>query len=488
VRCFDHYWESAEGMGRKLWGSAFMGLSPEAAIADGGDIMKGNDSTMKKAEKNGIAGFRILENECVWMKAGVVNFRLCENDYDCFHCSFDRAMRSAMDAQHPHREKQAASWPKRMQQKHLGASKFCPYFLSGQIGPPGICTRNFDCDDCPIELALGYNALKTKVEAERRAQETAINRAESSGIEKKEGREAAYSPTVGDECVWMKAGITNFRICDNDFDCYHCSFDQSMREAMATTSSTLPKATPLAWAARIDEQYAVVVKPCSHYLAGRSNAPKECTMNYECYRCPHHHIQEGQGKENLPGPPKYKVASGHRLAEGYHYHLGHSWVRIEGGGLVRAGIDAFCGNVFGPPDAVALPPEGTSLKKGQVGWVLFRDDHEAPVQSPVTGTVLAVNPRMEKDPRVCWEDPYHEGWLLLLEPAFLNFDLKGLYFSEECLQWMEKENQQLMGVLGPEYERLAATGAEAVDDVFGHVPGIDWDGLVRNFLRTTKTP
>ena len=448
--------------------------------------MKGNDTRFKKAEKNGIAGFRILENECVWMKAGIVNFRLCENDYDCFHCSFDRAMRSAMEAQYPQREKQASSWPKQMQKEHLGAPKFCPYFLTGQIGSPGICTRDYDCDDCPIELAVGYKSLQKTVEAERRAQETAIKRVESSGIRKKDGSEVTPTPSIGEECVWMKAGITNFHICDNDFDCYHCSFDQSMREAMAGRSSKLPKATPLAWAARIEEQYAIATKPCSHFLAGRSHAPKECTMNYECYRCLHHHIQEKQGKTTLLAPPKCKVASGHRLAEGYHYHFGHSWVRIEGGGLVRLGMDAFCGNVFGPPDAIALPPKGSSLKRGEVGWVLIRNHREAPVQSPITGTVLAVNHRIEQEPQICREDPYYEGWLLLLEPGFLNFDLKGLYFSEECLQWMEKENQQLMGLLGPEYERLAATGAEAIDDVFGNVPGIEWDGLVRNFLRTAR--
>jgi len=48
-----------------------------------------------------VVGFKVLENECVWMRAGVVNFRMCENDYDCFNCSFDRAMRTAMDAQSP---------------------------------------------------------------------------------------------------------------------------------------------------------------------------------------------------------------------------------------------------------------------------------------------------------------------------------------------------------------------------------------------------
>ncbi len=35
------------------------------------------------------------EKECVWMRAKVVNFKLCDRDYDCSGCHFDKAMKSA---------------------------------------------------------------------------------------------------------------------------------------------------------------------------------------------------------------------------------------------------------------------------------------------------------------------------------------------------------------------------------------------------------
>ena len=82
--------------------------------------------------------------------------------------------------------------------------------------------------------------------------------------------------------------------------------------------------------------------------------------------------------------------------------------------------------------------------------------------------------------------PYEEGWLFLLDPANLKIDLKRLYFGRESLQWIEKENQNLLGLLGPEYEQLAATGAEAIDDIFGHFPDIDWGRLVGSFLYTAE--
>ncbi len=35
------------------------------------------------------------EKECVWMRAKVVNFKLCDRDYDCAECHFDKAMKKA---------------------------------------------------------------------------------------------------------------------------------------------------------------------------------------------------------------------------------------------------------------------------------------------------------------------------------------------------------------------------------------------------------
>jgi hypothetical protein len=39
--------------------------------------------------------FTIEANPCVWMKARVVNFKLCHNTYDCLNCPFDKAMSEA---------------------------------------------------------------------------------------------------------------------------------------------------------------------------------------------------------------------------------------------------------------------------------------------------------------------------------------------------------------------------------------------------------
>lgn len=37
---------------------------------------------------------KIIEskNRCIWMDAGVLRFKLCDSDFDCLSCEFDRTM------------------------------------------------------------------------------------------------------------------------------------------------------------------------------------------------------------------------------------------------------------------------------------------------------------------------------------------------------------------------------------------------------------
>jgi len=184
--------------------------------------------------------------------------------------------------------------------------------------------------------------------------------------------------------------------------------------------------------------------------------------------------------------PTIAKVSGVQVADNYYHHIGHSWVQPLQDGWVRIGIDDFTSKVFGPADPINLPPVGDFLIQGEVGWVLSRNDHEAPMQSPVSGIVFAVNDKIRGHPELTHNDPYGEGWLFLLNPVSLKIDMKALYLGKKCFQWMENEIQNLLKFLGPNCERLAATGGDLIDDIYGHFPEIDWDRLVRTFLGTKE--
>lgn len=307
----------------------------------------------------------------------------------------------------------------------------------------------------------------------------------SKGSSKRKKRVMGFQ-VLEDECIWMKAGVVNFRQCDNDFDCSTCPFDKGMRKAIGIGEQEQTDAAAPRWVEYLQKTYQGHSRPCRHTLTGRIEAPKICTQNYECYHCPYDQMLDDMDLAADTGHPGYRLASGYRIADGYYYHMGHSWARFEHGGRVRIGFDDFLVKVFGAMNALTLPPLGEELKQHRVAWTFERDRQKAAVLSPVTGTVLAVNHKAREHPEITHEDPYQQGWLFIVEPDMPKRNLRGLYYGKDSFDWMEKEGQRLMGLMGPDYEQLAATGAEVVGDLYGSFPEIGWDNLVREFLRTDK--
>ncbi len=193
--------------------------------------------------------------------------------------------------------------------------------------------------------------------------------------------------------------------------------------------------------------------------------------------------------KHFQGPlefPKYVSVSGYRVADDYYYHLGHTWVHLEPGGRVKIGVDDFISKVLGPAEVFGLPARGVTLGQGHAGWMWKRNGREADVLSPLTGKVFLINRHAVENPGIVHDDPYGDGWLFVMEPITpINvLNLNVLFSGNKSLKWMEEEFQELLKLMGPKYEKLAATGGEPISDLFGRFPEIGWDRLVKTFLRT----
>jgi hypothetical protein len=74
----------------------------------------------------------------------------------------------------------------------------------------------------------------------------------------------------------------------------------------------------------------------------------------------------------------------------------------------------------------------------------------------------------------------------MVEPDLPKRNLKRLFIDKDSFQWIEGETKKLMGLIGSEYEHMAATGGEVINDLYGNIPGLGWDRLVHTFLHTEK--
>jgi glycine cleavage system H lipoate-binding protein len=223
-------------------------------------------------------------------------------------------------------------------------------------------------------------------------------------------------------------------------------------------------------------------RKCRHMLSGRVTY-KLCGHGYDCVKCPYDQMLEDSTVIPRLNEPAYDAASGFNVAREYYYHHGHTWARVEYGGRIRVGIDDFALRMLGPQDEIRLPKLGVSLQQNRPHATLRRGHHEADTLSPVDGKVLAVNSKVTTKAKVANQSPYADGWLMVLKPTNLRKNLKNLLYGTESLAWMEDESARLTALLGEETDYpMAATGGEAIGDIFGTIPDIGWDRLVKEFL------
>jgi len=55
--------------------------------------------------------------------------------------------------------------------------------------------------------------------------------------------------------------------------------------------------------------------------------------------------------------------------------------------------------------------------------------------APVSGTIEAVNEELESKPDLINEDPYGEGWLLIVAPTNLDAELKEILNFDAAVEW-----------------------------------------------------
>jgi glycine cleavage system H protein len=98
------------------------------------------------------------------------------------------------------------------------------------------------------------------------------------------------------------------------------------------------------------------------------------------------------------------------------YADSHEYVRPEGERL-RLGLSAFAIDQLGDIVFVELPEVGATLTQGASFGSGASVKAVEDLLAPVTGVVLARNEAVLASPEELQNDPYGEGWLLLLQPA-----------------------------------------------------------------------
>ena len=93
----------------------------------------------------------------------------------------------------------------------------------------------------------------------------------------------------------------------------------------------------------------------------------------------------------------------------------HEYVKAtEDSGIVQIGITDYAQGELGDVVYVELPTVGTALGRMDVFGTIEAVKAVSELFSPLSGEVVAVNTRLDKEPALVNTDPYGDGWMVRL--------------------------------------------------------------------------
>jgi glycine cleavage system H protein len=135
-----------------------------------------------------------------------------------------------------------------------------------------------------------------------------------------------------------------------------------------------------------------------------------------------------------------------RIAADRFYNAHGVWAKEENG-MVAIGLSDFLQQRSGDIAFAEVAEPGTNLDfEDEVASIeTIKVDISLP--SPVSGTVVDVNPAMETEPEKINEDPYGEGWLAVIEAADWRTDRLRLLDSQTYFEQVAAEAEEEAGNL-----------------------------------------
>lgn len=127
-----------------------------------------------------------------------------------------------------------------------------------------------------------------------------------------------------------------------------------------------------------------------------------------------------------------------KVATDRYYNEEGVWALVQGN-RVRIGLSDFLQQRSGDVAFAEITPQGTVLAVGDEIAVIETVKVNISLSSPVSGSIVEINPLMETAPEIINQDPYGEGWLAIIEATQWESDSSRLldpqaYYSRMQIQ------------------------------------------------------
>jgi len=102
------------------------------------------------------------------------------------------------------------------------------------------------------------------------------------------------------------------------------------------------------------------------------------------------------------------------VRKGYYYLPTDEWVKVDGD-TATIGISDYAQHHLGDIVFVEMKDKNTVLKKGDVLTTIESVKSASDIYSPLSGTIIDMNPTLDQDTALVNTSPYDEGWIVKIK-------------------------------------------------------------------------
>lgn len=214
-------------------------------------------------------------------------------------------------------------------------------------------------------------------------------------------------PDNESHCVWMDAGLVNYKLCTCRYECDSCPFDSVMREQHQT------------FAQRAAQQSGA-------YTPEPLSAP-------------------AQNVTPQDDPVQRILAPFRALShpDDRTYCSNHTWMRSMPDGTITIGVDAFLAQLIYPIAGIATINPPSHIGRGEPFAWIIRNSGTFAVRSSEQGIAARINNRLMEHPSLLTTDPYGEGWLMSLSGNISGGNGPRTFNAERYSEFLRQETDDL---------------------------------------------
>ncbi len=180
-------------------------------------------------------------------------------------------------------------------------------------------------------------------------------------------------------CLWMEAGLTDYKLCDKNYQCEQCSFDVEMRKSQLQTAE--------------------------------AGSPEHNANSKELFTMPMGNQTANEYFSRLCDEDARTIFE-RPLPNDRIYFRNHTWLKREPSPSITMGIDHVGAHLLQQMVSVVLPETPTHLEQNSpFVWIVFREGTIA-LRSGSEGMATQTNEELLDHPMLLTSDPYRSGWVL----------------------------------------------------------------------------